>query len=77
MTINQGGRISSKNHVKNLHSILGYVESSQGFTELKQVSARSIQICRGIDGDQCLEHFCSKGITSLNCQKVVEIPGYG
>ena len=30
----------------------------------------SIQVCRGFDGDQCLECFCSKGRTSLHCQKV-------
>ena len=43
----EGGRTSYKKHVKKLHSILTYVESSQGFTEIKQVSARSIQVCRG------------------------------
>jgi len=41
------GRTNSKKHVKKLHSILRYAESSQGFTEIKQVSARSIQLCRG------------------------------
>ena len=46
----QGGRTSSKNHVKKFHSILGYAESSRGFTEIKQVSARSIQVCRGSMG---------------------------
>ena len=73
----QGGRTSSKKHVKKLHSILRYAESSRGFTEIKQVSARSIQVCRGSMGFICLEHFCSKGRTSLHCQKVGEIPGYG
>ena len=28
------------------HSILRYAESSWGFTEIKQVRARSIQVCR-------------------------------
>ena len=37
-------------HVKKLHSILRYAESSQGFTEIKQVSARSIQVCWGSMG---------------------------
>ena len=41
------GRTSSKKHVKKL---LRYAESSQGFTEIKQVSARSIQVCRGSMG---------------------------
>ena len=31
-----------------------YVESSHAFTEIKQVSARSL-VCRGINGDKCLE----------------------
>ena len=48
--VSGGGRTSSKKHVKKLHSILTYVESSQGFTEIKQVSARSIQVCRGSMG---------------------------
>ena len=33
-----------------LHSILRYAESSRGFTEIKQVSACSIQVCRGSMG---------------------------
>ena len=61
-----GGRTSSKNHVKKLHFILWYAESSQGFTEFKQVSACGIQVCQGINGDQCLEHFRSKSKTSLH-----------
>ena len=36
--------------VKKLHSILRYAESSRGFTEIKQVSARSIQVCQGSMG---------------------------
>ena len=32
--------------MKKLHFILRYAESSRGFTEI-QVSARSIQVCRG------------------------------
>ena len=36
-----------ENHVTKLCSILRYAESSQGFTEIKQVSAHSIQVCRG------------------------------
>ena len=44
------GRTSSKKHVKKLHSILRYVESSRRFTEIKQVSARSIQVCWGSVG---------------------------
>ena len=39
------------------HSILRYAECLQGFTEIKQVSAHSIQVCRGINGDQCLNTF--------------------
>ena len=36
------------NRMKNdIISILRYVESSQGFPETKQVSAPSIQVCRG------------------------------
>ena len=46
-------------HVKELHSNLKCAKSSQGFTEIKQVSTRSIQVCWGINWDQCLEHFCS------------------
>ena len=40
----EGGRTSSK---KKLHSILKYMESSRGFAEIKQISAHSIQVCRG------------------------------
>ena len=36
--------------MKQLHSILRYAESSREFTEIKQVSARSIQVCRGSAG---------------------------
>ena len=53
------------------------VESSQEFIEIKQVSARTIQVCQGINEDQCLEHFYSKGRTSLQCWKVRKISGYG
>ena len=42
-----------------LHSILRYAKVHREFTELKQVSARTIQVCRGTSGDQLLEHFCS------------------
>jgi len=37
-------------HVKKLHSILRYAESSRRFTEIKQVSAHSIQVCWGSMG---------------------------
>ena len=47
---NQGGRTSSAKHVKKLHSILRYTESLWGFTEIKQVRARSIQLCWGSMG---------------------------
>ena len=46
----RGGGTSYKNHVNKLHSILRYAESSRGFTEMKQVSARSIQVCQGSMG---------------------------
>ena len=46
----RGGRTSSKKHMKKLHSILRYAESSRGFTQIKQVSARSIEVCRGSMG---------------------------
>ena len=46
----RGGGTSSSMHVKKLHSILRYAESSRGFTEIKEVSARSIQVCRGSMG---------------------------
>ena len=52
----QEGRTSSKNRMKKLFR---YAESSRGFTEIKQVSTRSIQVCQGTYGDQRLEHFCS------------------
>ena len=45
-------------------------ESSWGFTEIKQVSACSIQVCPGINGDQCLKHFCTKGRISLHCEPI-------
>ena len=51
--------------MKKLHSILKYAESLQGFTEIKQVSARGLP---GFNRVQCLEHFCSKG-RSLYCQR--------
>ena len=37
-------------HMKKLHSILRYVESSRGFREIEQVSAHTIQSCRGSVG---------------------------
>ena len=43
------GRTSSKNHMKKVHSILRYVESSWGFIEIKQVSACNTQVCQGIN----------------------------
>ena len=45
-----GARTSSKKHVKKLHSVLRYAESLWEFTEIKQVSARSIQVCQGSMG---------------------------
>ena len=44
----RGGRTSSTKHVKKLYSNLRYAESLRGFTEIKQVSARSIQVCRSM-----------------------------
>ena len=41
---------SSTMHVEKLHSILRYAESSRRFTEIKQVSACSIQVCQGSMG---------------------------
>ena len=49
----------------------------QQFTENKQVNVLSIQVCQGINADQCLEHFCAKDRTSLHCQKVREILDMG
>ena len=37
-------------HVTKLNSILRYAESSRRFTEIKQVSTRSIQVCQGSMG---------------------------
>ena len=68
-----GGRTSSKNKVKKFHSILRYAESSRGFTEIKQVSAHSIQVCWGIIGDQCLEHFCSKAYIVGKLEKSLDM----
>ena len=51
----QGGSISSKNHVNKLHSIFRYAESSWRITEIKHVIAHSIKVCGGINGDQCLK----------------------
>ena len=49
------GKTSSMKHMKKLHSIFRYADSSQGFTEIKQVSARSIQLSLpGFNGVQCL-----------------------
>ena len=48
--VSGGGGTSSKNHMKKLNSILKYAESPQEFTDIKQVSARSIQVCRGSTG---------------------------
>ena len=52
------------------------MESLRRFTEIKQVSTRTIQVCR-VQWGSCLEHLCFKCRTSLHCQKVREIPGYG
>ena len=68
----RGGRTSSKNNMKYYISFLG-----MQFTENKQVNALSIQVCQGINADQCLEHFCAKDRTSLHCQKVREILDMG
>ena len=53
----QGARTSSKNHVKKSHSILRYTKSSGGFTEIKQVSAHSIHVCRGSMGISAWDAF--------------------
>ena len=42
-----GGIVQAQSRVKKLHSILRYAESSWVFTKIKQVSACSIQVCRG------------------------------
>jgi len=68
------GRTSSKNHVNQLHPILRYAKSLWRFTEIKQVNACSIQVCRGFVNAW---NTCSKGRTFLHCQKVWEIPEYG
>ena len=61
-----GSRTSSKNHVKKLHSI-----NVHSIIKVhRNLSARSIQVCWGINRNQCLERFCSQGKTSLHCQKV-------
>ena len=73
----QGGRTSSNNHMKaNYLSVLGRKVCGK-VTGIKQVSACSIQVCKEINGDQGIEHFCSKGGTTLHCWKVGEHPGYG
>ena len=80
-----GGGTSSKNHMKKLNSFLRYVESPRGFTEIKQVSTRSIQVCRGSTGFNAwnpfvlrVEHLCTirkleksleMGETSFHCKK--------
>ena len=48
-TVDPGGlgQLSPKNHMNKFHSILRYAESPRGFTEIKQVSAHSIRVCRG------------------------------
>ena len=48
------GRTSSKNHMKNLHSIFRDAKSSWGFTESKQVRACSNKVCQRFNRDQCL-----------------------
>ena len=47
------GRTSSMKHVKKFHSILRYAESSQGFTEIKQVSTRSIKVWGSVGFNAC------------------------
>ena len=71
------GRTSSTKHVKKLHS--RYVESLQGFTEIKQVSACSIQVCRGSMGFNAWNTFVLHVRVEhpLHWQKVGENPGYG
>ena len=66
VVLNQGGGLALR---ITYISILRYAESSRWFTEIKQVSTRSIQVC----WVQCLEIFCSLGRTSLHCWKVEEI----
>ena len=46
--------------MKKLHSILRYAESSRGFTEIKQVNVRSIQVCRGSVGFNAWNTFVLK-----------------
>ena len=71
-----GGRTSSKRHVKKLHSMLRYAERSRGFTEIKQVNARNIQVCRGSMGFNAWNTFVLR-VEHPYIQKVREIPGYG
>ena len=52
----RGDRTSSKNHMKKLHPFLGNAERLRRFTEIKQVSAHSIQVCQ-ISIDAC-DLFC-------------------
>ena len=44
-------------HMKKLHSILRYAESSRGFREIKQVSAHTIQFCQGSVGINAYNTF--------------------
>ena len=47
-------------HVKKLHPILRYAVSSRGFTEIKQVSTRSIQVSRGSMGFNAWNTFAPR-----------------
>ena len=51
--------------------------SDTGNTGLTKYAVIAPKFAGGSMGDQCLEHFCSESRTSLQCQKVREIPEYG
>ena len=69
-------RTSSKKHVKNYIPFLG-MRKVHG--DLQRLTSKHSyhQSLPGFNGVQCFEHFYSKSRTSLHCQKVGEIPGYG
>ena len=62
----RGGRTSSKKHMKNYIPFLGMWKV---YGDLQRLNKKAL-VASKFARVQCLEHFCSKGRTSLHCQKV-------
>ena len=68
---------SSINYKEKITSIHRYEGSSQGFTDIKQVSGHSIQVCRGSMGINAWNTFVLMVEHPYNVRTSEKSPGYG